>query len=439
MALERGDHGQARAWYEKLIETPPQAVPREPFEMAIADEQITAEQRDHCSRIGISPTVPSRRRPICCVAMMSLDDEARLALVDFWRERGLAAGRLAYPHADLDLAGVRARLVLVSIIEGSLDRARRELAGFQAVHPGATGRLGGLDVNYADALTALLDKAPSWQQTAVDKNWPTFAGAMSRCKVAPVAFEPDVPLWAEPAVLPKAPATDSSYPSPRVAETKNELLSYHPIVVGNLVLVDTQNEVRAYDLRTGKPAWGNDPVIYRPGEPVSERTHGTPSTLGVARFTLTEYAGLLYARLGDPLTTRPEDNSIYHQPSYLVCLDLGGEGRLMFPPIRLADKWAFEGTPVTDGRRMYVGVRHGARPQSHVACYDVRTGRQLWLQFVASAETPARGQSGECTHNLLTLVDGVVVRQHKPGRGRCAVGRDRPARDGSCVIRAQEG
>ena len=47
-----------------------------------------------------------RRRLISCVAMMC-DDDARLALVDFWRERGLAAGRLAYPHADLDLAGVR--------------------------------------------------------------------------------------------------------------------------------------------------------------------------------------------------------------------------------------------------------------------------------------------------------------------------------------------
>jgi tetratricopeptide (TPR) repeat protein len=407
LALERGDHGQARAWYEKLIETPPQSVPRAPFEKSLGDEQITAEQRallEHWYPPDSAepPTAYVLRRD------ESLDDNTRLALVDFWRDRGLTAGRLAYPRSDLDLAGVRARLVLVSILEGSLERARGELAGFQAIHATAAGRLGGLDVNYAEALTALLAAAPSWPPTAVDREWPTFAGAMSRCKVAPVAFEPYAPLWAEPIVLPKAPATDSSYPSPRVAETKNELLSYHPIVVENLVLVDTQNEVRAYDLHTGKPAWGNDAVIYRPGEPVSERSHGMPSTLGVARFTLTAHAGLLYARLGDPLTTRPEDNSIYHQPSYLVGLDLGGEGRLVWPPIRLEDKWAFEGTPVTDGSRIYVAVRHGTRPQSHVACYDARTGRQLWRQFVASAETPARGQSGECTHNLLTLVDGMV-------------------------------
>ena len=316
--------------------------------------------------------------------------------------------------------------MLVSIIEGSLDHAA-QLAGFQAVHPRRHWSAGGLDVNYAKrALTALLDKAPSWQQTAVDKNWPTFAGAMSRCKVAPVAFEPDVPLWAEPAVLPKAPATDSSYPSPRVAETKNELLSYHPIVVGDLVLVDTQNEMRAYDLRTGKPAWGNDPVIYRPGEPVSDARTARPARWE-SRFTLMEYAGLLYARLGDPLTTRPEDNSIYHQPSYLVCLDLGGEGRLMFPPIRLADKWAFEGTPVTDGRRMYVGVRHGAR--AAVARRLLR--RTHGPAAVAAIRRQRRDASprpiGRCTHNLLTLVDGVVYVNTNLGGGRCGIGRERPA------------
>jgi len=407
MALEHGDHGEARSWWEKLIETPPYSMPREIFECVMADEAIAADVRQQLQHWY---QADSAMPPSAYVLRPdeALDDRVRTALVDFWKKRGVAPTRLAYPHSDLDLAGVRARLVLVSILEGSRKRAEDELAGFQAMHSAATGRLGGLEVNYSQALTALLAKSQAWPQAAAEQDWPTYAGAMSRSKVARVAFEPDALLWPEPAVLPKPPITDSFYPSPRVAETKNELLSYHPILVGNLVLVNTQNEIRAYDVRTGKPAWGNDPVIYRPAEPIAERMHGTPSTLGVARFTMTAHEGLLYARMGDPLTTRPEDNSIYHQPSYLVCLDLSSEGRLVWPPLRLEDKWAFEGSPVTDGRRVYVAVRHGARPQSHVACYNARTGRQLWRQFVASAETPARGQSGECTHNLLTLVDGVV-------------------------------
>ena len=298
--------------------------------------------------------------------------------------------------------------MLVSILEGSRKRAAEELSGFRSLHSAATGRLGGLEVNYSQALDALLAKSASWPPIVPERDWPTFAGNMARSKVAPAAPVPDRLLWPEPATLPKAPVTDSFYPSPRVGETKNELLSYHPLVVGDLVLVNTQSEIRAYDIHTGKPAWGEDPVIYRPADALPERTLGTPSTLGVARFTMTAHDGLLLARMGDPLTTRPEDNSVFHQPNYLVCLDLAGQGRLVWPPMRLEDKWAFEGSPVTDGRRMYIAPRHGARPQSHVACYDVRTGRPIWRQFVASAETPARGQSGECTHNLLTLVNDVI-------------------------------
>ncbi|HEY4309889.1 MAG TPA: PQQ-binding-like beta-propeller repeat protein [Pirellulales bacterium] len=407
MALERGEHGVARASWEALIPTPPQSVPRDAFDRTIADDGLATERREQLQRwyqpdSAIPPAVYRLRTD------EALTDETRRELVACWNDRNLPPNRLAYPDSDVDLASVRARLVLVSILEGSLERAADELVAFTAMHASARGRLAGLEVNYVESLTALLAGAKDWQPSAAGRDWPTFAGAMSRSHCGPAALAPDVVLWSEPISLPKAPVTDSFYPSPRVAETKNELLSYHPIVVGNLVAVNTQHEIRIYDLRTGKPAWGGDAVIFRPAEPIAERVHGTASTLGVARFTLTAHEGFLYARMGDPLTTRPEDSVNYHQPSYLVGLDLVGEGRLTWPPLRLEEKWAYEGSPVTDGKRVFVALRHGTRPQSHVACYDARTGRQLWRQFVASAETPSRGQSGECTHNLLTLVDDVV-------------------------------
>ncbi len=406
-ALERGEHGEARAWWEKLIPTPPQSVPREQFEHVMADEELPAEDRERLQK-WYQPDSALPPLAYRFSADESLDDATRAALVTFWNARGLMPSRLAYPDSDLDLAGIRARLVLVSILEGSFERATDELTGYRSMHATARGRLGGLDVNYADALATMLTKAKEWPPRVEQRDWPTFAGAMSRSHVGPVPLAPDVAIWPDAVTLPKPPVTDSFYPSPRVGETKNELLSYHPIVVGNLVAVNTQHEIRVYDLRTGKPAWGGDAVIYRPAEPVVERMHGSASTLGVARFTMTAYDGFLYARMGDALTTRPEDSLNYQQPSYLVGLDLAGEGRLAWPPIRAEEKWAFEGSPVADGRRIYVAMRHGTRPQSHIACYDVRSGRQLWRQFVASAETPSRGQSGECTHNLLTLVDGML-------------------------------
>ena len=41
----------------------------------------------------------------------------------------------SYPDTNLDLAAVRARLVLVSILEGATERARGELAAYRKLHP----------------------------------------------------------------------------------------------------------------------------------------------------------------------------------------------------------------------------------------------------------------------------------------------------------------
>src|SRR4029079_4928232 len=56
--------------------------------------------------------------------------------------------------------------------------------------------------------------------------------------------------------------------------------------------------------------------------------------------------------------------------------------------------------------------------QEHVACYEIvaTTGtagtvyspRLQWRRMICAAESPARGGEPEITHNLLTLVDGVL-------------------------------
>ncbi len=62
----------------------------------------------------------------------------------------------SYPDTKLDLAGVRARLVLVSILEGESGRARAELTAMARLHPHAQGRLGGRQGNYVQLLESLL-------------------------------------------------------------------------------------------------------------------------------------------------------------------------------------------------------------------------------------------------------------------------------------------
>ena len=105
---------------------------------------------------------------------------------------------------------VRARLVLVSILEGATARGE-ELAELVRLHPGARGRLGGREVNYAEALGELIAQSESWPQPVVTPDWPTFAGAATRNKIAPRSVDVGEVAWRMP--LPKN-AFDPSAPAP---------------------------------------------------------------------------------------------------------------------------------------------------------------------------------------------------------------------------------
>jgi len=316
---------------------------------------------------------------------------------------------LGVPDTDLDLAAVRARLVLASILEGSLSRAREELAGMSRLHPEARGRLGGREVVYVEALSSLLSEAAGWPDRPVDPDWPTLGGSPLRGKIAPASVDPAEVAW-RVGLRPTVPASTSSW-GPRadrrgVAEDDHAPLSYHPVLAGDLVLVNNQVEIVAVDLHTGEPAWGaGDALVYRDqfGEEVHALYNPEPN-LGVPRFTMTVFDGRLYARMGSAVTGRPRDPQLARGAGYLVCLDLEAEGRMVWkmePPER---DLAFEGSPVTDGADVYVAMRRSdIQPQIHVACFEAASGRLRWRRSVCAAETPARGMLCETTHNLLTL------------------------------------
>jgi len=83
----------------------------------------------------------------------------------------------------------------------------------------------------------------------------------------------------------------------------------------------------------------------------------------------------------------------------------------VFPPLTPEPGWAFEGSPVTDGRLLYVTMRRneGDAAQLHAAAFDAATGRRRWQTLLAAADTLRRGNLKHRTHNLLTLVDGVLL------------------------------
>ena len=345
---------------------------------------------------------------------------------------------LAYPDTKLNLADVRARLVLVSIMEGSLARARVELADFVRRDPGAKGRMAGRDAPYAETLTRLLTLAEARPPAAPRKDWPTFAGSFERTAIAEAPRSPGHLLWEIPLAGGKPfqsdpsvweAVTKSKWPLPRIrpADENQALLCFYPLIVGHLVLLDTADKVFAFDLATGKPAW---PVKRLPGaapraageiysslkdgdQPADQPGDGHVfQALGAPRFTMTAADGRLYARLGSPISGVVGGGDPGLSSDDLVCLDLQAQGLLVWrvasnkPP---ETRWSFEGAPVVDGDNVYIVMRYtDVRPQVHVACLDARTGALRWRKLICANETVASGQWPEITSDLLTLAGGTL-------------------------------
>jgi outer membrane protein assembly factor BamB len=350
LALERGESGQARGYWQQLIS-------------ADAWRQAFAAR-------------PDRRPP--------------------W---------LVYPSTEIAPAEVAVRLVLASILDGA-PTASSQLLQFRQQYPDARGRLAGHDANYGQTLGALLEASPAWSEAPDVPGWATFAGANRRTRQVRSPLDVGAVRWR--AALPKAPEVDLIFSTHRVAEDRLRPLSYFPLVVGDVLLVNTQFEVRAYNLRTGAAAWGKDPVIYRDDEYSPER-HANRPALGAPRFTMTALGGKLFVRMGNPITGSQNEQPISSPQGYIACLDLAAEGKLLWRAAPPEERWAFEGSPLCDGQRVFVGMRRSdVRPQAHVACLDVRTGQYLWRRLVCSAETLAQGQMDEITHNLLTLHEGTL-------------------------------
>lgn len=314
---------------------------------------------------------------------------------------------LGVPDTDLDLAAVRARLVLASILEGSRERAAGELARFTSLHSDARGWFGGRQVRYADALGALLTESVQWPGTQPSGDWPTFAGAPSRSACATWPVGGTCPIWRVSLTRGTSdgrPTTKQAEMPARVAEDGESPLSTFPVVSGGRVFVNRGNkEILALNLTDGGAAWGQTRTVFEDESEGDFDDALRAAALGTARFTATVCGLRLYARMGTPLTSRLREGAQAAEPGYLICLDLAGQGRLAWKAAPQPG-WAFEGSPIADAANAYVAMRRTeVQPHAEVACFAADTGRLRWRQFVCAAETPARGTLPEITHNLLTL------------------------------------
>ncbi|MBL9085059.1 MAG: PQQ-binding-like beta-propeller repeat protein [Planctomycetales bacterium] len=397
-ALERGDYGTARGYWEQLIETPPAVVEAATFENVLGDKSLKPEEAELLRR---RYQKRDSRNVYELVARRAVDPEL-MRVAAILRERGLTGSRGAYPGADQAAADVFARLILVSILEGSTAWAEAGLREFAATYPEATGRIAGRETNYAEGLATLLEESRGWPRQAESTDWPTFAGNFERNRTAPLRFDIGRVKWRVP--LTPVVTAESEQPIRRPGEDKQAALSYHPVVSGKQVFIHNGSQIFAYDLQTGGAAWGQDPVMFS-----GDIAHADPtpyrSTLGVPRFTLSVHKRRLYARLGPTVTSEAGDGRPADGTGYLACFNLDEEGRLLWNVQPPDAAWAFEGTPVADDEHVYVALRKGGvRPQLHVACLHGESGAILWRKLICSAETPGQGQHDEITHTLLTMV-----------------------------------
>lgn len=402
MTLSRGDYASAREAWERLsplARTPSTVDPRWP--------------------------VPPGRPLWLAVRGAKLDErwpQIEAALT----QTSANVNWLAYPDSDYALADIRARLVLVSIMEGNRERAAIELDLLRRLHAEATGRIGGREGRYVDLLGSLLDQSAGWKPHQ-SQAWHSFAGTASRNHVAGQPLDPaKMALWTAelPAITSDRELAGSG--RPRVAEEHRGLLSYHPVVWNDLLIVPEHLTIRALKLSDGSAAWpggAGDGVIYRfrsdeeieeeSEHPASQPHPRSRSYLGAARFTATVHDNKLFARMGSRLTISGELNPAHaDRQGMIVGLDLAAQGRMLrgFPLRAEGPEWNFEGSPVADDATVYVAMRKHDQlnAQAHVAAFDITTGELKWRRWVCSASTPGGGSRDEISHALLTLVDGAL-------------------------------
>jgi outer membrane protein assembly factor BamB len=416
-ALERGEYNRAEGYWRQLFPELPN-VRGDHLQKLLADGTLSEPDRKLIRKWYVSPNQPKETARL--IADVPLPDLDRVALVRIWKERGLVSNYLCYPNTDISLAQIRAGLILVDIRCGNTARAQQDLKILKDQYPNAKGRFAGSEVELTTWLSTQLKLAASDTPTKTSNEWSTLGGNAARdgkgarsLQIANFAFPP---IAVEPTPFdPKNYDVSGKF---RVGDEPQKPLAVHPVVWKDTLLYGAGNHLYAVSLLTGKPAWPSTVGSLGPNGQIFEGPPNmgrTAPVVGVARYTLTVYDSKLYACVGSQVTNSAGDQQT--GGNMLICLDLSAQGKLLWTLKSEDTGWRFEGPPLVDGERIYVGVRKGgARPTAAVECYDQapRVGnqmgmpRQRWRTSICSAESPALGVFDEVTHNLVTLYEGNI-------------------------------
>lgn len=353
------------------------------------------------------------------IALDGLDlDKHWTEIESRWHERAAPPHWLAYPDSPLDLAEIRARLVLVSIRAGELERASLELEAFRRFHPDADGKLGGQSGKLADLLERLAASAREWKPIPRDANWPTFAGSPRRSHVADSLGATLSVVWRQwilessatnpPNSISALGARDRPAIESGTEDNHRFPPGVFPVIRGADVIFGDAQRLQSLNLKTGAPSIHDDSVVYQVENMFDDSTRFTSNMLSrrmrsAPRFTLNVARGVLYARMGrvDTFLAQIDSGPVVER---LIGLDLDRDGLLTFQIKPQDSSWAFDGAPLANDRQVFVAMRHSdVTPQAYVGAFDSATGKPLWQTAIGGANSLVDAQGREATCNLLTL------------------------------------
>jgi len=288
---------------------------------------------------------------------------------------------LVFPDTDIPLEVPIARLALVSLRAGDLQRAQSEIAWLETVRPAATGRLAGRDVPLARRLSELLDQATETK---------TATESLGSTTISPPAFRL---LWSQPLS----------------ALQETSLPATFPVAIGSLLFFQDATGVQAVQLQTGQPAFGARSNVLSDNLASSSDLRRSPAhqPLGQPYYYLTAADRKIFGVLGGLISwQRP---AAERSTGQLWGLDLQQDAALC---LRLQPEQArsvFAGPPVIDGGRLLVPLRSSdPTDQLSIVSYEASSGQLLWQRSIAQANTPATRGERQWVSNRLALDAGEV-------------------------------
>lgn len=317
---------------------------------------------------------------------------------------------LVHPDPSVDLARVAAKKLLCRAAMGDAAASGAGLEAFRARYPEARGHVAGRDGSLSEVVASALAEDGLAAPSAIDGRWPTFAGGPSRSRVAPEAVEVGDFQWRlrlddpnEGRGVPDAARLRGGFGRAAAGAADREL-AYHPIILGDQVVVCGDSEITAFrldrrpDPSSDESGRRKELLIWRSRVPGGGNApHAARGQGATPRYTLTAHGDRIYARLesagspqgsGGVIVALENSREVEGKLKWVVAageIELprrrgGAVGEPITP--------AFEGSPVADGRHVYVALTAAATETwVYVACLDAATGEPAWVKYLGNASS----------------------------------------------------